>query len=396
MSERQNATISSELRPENGSNQTSMPAVSYISILLVDDDKKEYLSTNRLVKRVTEPKCKLEWCSSFEKAKELIAQHSHDLYMIDYKLGEHSGMDLLRMVEPDKRPEPFILLTDVADRTIERQALKLGASDYLVKGAFDAELLSNSFNYSLGRKQAEAQRFEHLIELNQAKDEFISVASHQLRTPATGVKQYIGMLLDGMFGELTPTQEAVLLKAYDSNERQLRIVSDLLKVARVDAGKVILKEAETDMNKLLAEVASEESEIARKRGQKIKLKPASKPATAWVDKDTIRMVFENLIDNASKYSRRDTTIEVVVRVNKKSVVVKVIDQGVGIEEEDLSKLFEKFSRIHNPLSTQAGGSGLGLYWAKKVVDLHNGKIEVESSPGGGTTFLVHLPRLLYK
>ncbi len=395
MNEWQNATMVAGIRREETSDQISMPLDSPITILLVDYDESDYIATNRLLKRVAEPRCRLEWCSSFEKARELIAQHSHDLYLIDYRLGEHTGLDLLKIVEPTKRPEPFILLTDTSDRGIERQAIKLGASDYLVRGAFDSELLSSSINYSLGIKQAEAQRFEHLIELNQAKDEFISVASHQLRTPATGVKQYIGMLLEGMFGELTKTQQQILSKAYDSNERQLKIVSDLLKVARVDAGKVILKETETDINQLLAEVVGEESEITRERGQTVELTPASVPATAWADGDTIRMVFENLIDNASKYSDRDTTIKVAVRVRKKSVTVRIVDQGVGIEEEDMNKLFEKFSRIHNPLSTQAGGSGLGLYWAKKVVDLHNGTIEVESHPGKGTTFIVHLPRLLH-
>src|SRR5690606_22790216 len=112
----------------------------------------------------------------------------------------------------------------------------------------------------------------------QAKDEFISVASHQLRTPATGVKQYIGMLLEGMLGELTGAQKEVLAKAYESNERQLRIVSDLLKVARVDAGKVILREAETDINQLMGEVVREETEIAKERRQKVIFTPSAFPA----------------------------------------------------------------------------------------------------------------------
>lgn len=370
-----------------------MLSESHITVLLVDDNEADATTMRRLLKRLTEPRCKLEWCASFEEAKKRIAEHAHDVYLIDYHLGKHTGFELLKLAEPDKRPEPFILLTETGDRTIERQATKLGASDYLVRGALDAEMLASSINYALGRKQAEAQRFQHLIELNQAKDEFISVASHQLRTPATGVKQYIGMLLEGMFGELSDVQRTILLKAFESNERQLKIVADLLNVARVDAGKIILKETETDINQLLADVVGEESEITRQRGQKVLLRPATKPAIAWADPGTIRMVFENLIDNASKYSEEGTAIEVAVRVRKRSVTVRITDEGVGISEDDMGKLFEKFSRIHNPLSTQAGGSGLGLYWAKKVVDLHNGTIEVESHPGKGTTFSVNLPRL---
>lgn len=364
-----------------------------ISVLLIDDDEDDFLITQRVAKRIPDSRFKLEWCSSFDAAKEQIAAHRHDIYLVDYKLGEHTGFDLLKLAEPEKRQEPFILLTGANDKTIERQAVELGASDFLVKGSFDAELLSRSLNYALGRKQAEAHRIQHLIELNQAKDEFISVASHQLRTPATSVKQYVGMLLDGMFGELTPTQEEILLRAYDSNERQLKIVSDLLKVARVDAGKVILRQSEVDINELMSDILKEAARVAAERHQQVRFKAATEPAIAWVDKDTIRMVLENIVDNASKYSGEETTIQATVLASGKTVKVKIADQGVGIDEKDRSKLFEKFSRIHNPLSMQAGGSGLGLYWAKKIVDLHGGSIEVKSETGKGTTFIVSLPKL---
>lgn len=362
------------------------------SILFIDDDEDDYLITKRVLARIPDSKFSLDWCSSFEEAVELIDQRSHDIYLVDYQLGERTGFELLKIAEPEKRQEPFILLTGANDRRIEKQAVKLGASDYLLKGSFDAELLSRSLNYALGRKQAEAQRFQHLIELNQAKDEFISIASHQLRTPATGVKQYVGMLLEGMFGELTEPQKELLMKAYESNERQLKIVSDLLKVARVDAGKVVLKKAEADIGVLLKDIVGEQRAIAKRRGQVINLALDEGDVSAWVDRDAIRMVFENLIDNASKYSENGTEIQVQMKVKSAVIVVRIADKGVGISEADLVKLFEKFSRIHNPLSTHAGGSGLGLYWAKKIVDLHNGTIEVASKKSEGTEFTVTLPR----
>jgi len=365
-----------------------------IRVLLIDDDEDDYLITSRVISKIPDSPFVLEWCPSFQEARRLITQHVHDIYLVDYQLGEHTGFELLKAAGPDRRQEPFILLTGATDREIEKQAMRLGASDYLVKGTFDSELLSRSLNYALGRKRSEAQRFQHLIELNQAKDEFISVASHQLRTPATGVKQYIGMLLEGMFGELTEPQETILLKAYESNERQLRIVADLLKVARVDAGKVMLKKVETDINQLMADVVREETEITKERQQKVIFTSSDRPAVAQVDRDTMRMVFENLIDNASKYSGEGTTIKVAVDAGDKSIAVKIIDQGVGIDAKDIDKLFEKFSRIHNPLSTAAGGSGLGLYWAKKIIDLHGGTITVKSKVDEGTVFMIDLPKSL--
>jgi two-component system sensor histidine kinase/response regulator len=363
-----------------------------INILLTDDDEDDYLITKHVFAKIPDSPFVLEWCPSFEKARRLIAGGSHDIYLLDYRLGEHTGLELLKFAEPGKRREPFILLTGTGDHHVEKQAMKLGASDYLIKGSFDAELLSRTLNYALGRKEAEEQRLQQLIELNQAKDEFISVASHQLRTPATGVKQYIGMLLEGIIDEPTESQRAILRKAYESNERQLRIVSDLLKVARVDAGKVMLRKAATDLNQLLADVVKEQAEIAKSRRQRIEFICSDDPANADVDRDTVRMVFENLVDNASKYSGEDTVIRVCVKVEKSMVTVAVSDEGVGIDPSDQGKLFAKFSRIHNPLSAQVGGSGLGLYWAKKIIDLHGGTIEVKSKVDNGTTFEVGLPK----
>jgi signal transduction histidine kinase len=202
------------------------------------------------------------------------------------------------------------------------------------------------------------------------------------------------MLLEGIIDEPTESQRAILRKAYESNERQLRIVADLLKVARVDAGKVMLKKNPTDLNQLVGDVVREQKEIAKVRKQQVEFIPSEHPAIADVDKDTIRMVFENLVDNASKYSGEETTIGVGVAMERSAVIVRVSDQGVGIDPADQGKLFAKFSRIHNPLSAQVGGTGLGLYWAKKIIDLHGGTIRVDSKVGDGTTFQVGLPKSL--
>jgi signal transduction histidine kinase len=156
----------------------------------------------------------------------------------------------------------------------------------------------------------------------------------------------------------------------------------------------MLKKTETDLNQLMTDVVREETEIMKKRRQRIRFTPASGSAVAQVDRDTVRMVLENLIDNASKYSGEGTTIKAAVTALQRSVKLRVEDEGVGIGEEDMSKLFEKFSRIHNPLSTQAGGSGLGLYWAKKIIDLHGGTIKVESKVNQGTAFSIDLPKSL--
>lgn len=232
---------------------------------------------------------------------------------------------------------------------------------------------------------------EQLLAINRSKDEFISIASHQLRTPATGVKQYLGMLLEGMFGDMSETQTEILTRAYESNERQIRIISDLLKVAQIDAGELRLHQVTTDVSELVHHLIQDMSDTFKNRSQNLEYRPYKGKALAYIDTETIRMVIENLVDNASKYSVEDTTITVSVKRVKDRVQIKITDQGVGIEPKDRTRLFERFSRIENPLSTKVGGTGLGLYWARKVVDLHHGSIVYTPNTPQGSIFTICLP-----
>lgn len=231
---------------------------------------------------------------------------------------------------------------------------------------------------------------EHLMELNVAKDEFISLASHQLRTPATGVKQYVGMLLQGYMGEITDIQRIGLEKAYESNERQLKIVNDLLLVARVDAGKVVLTKQPCDLVQLIRDVASEQEEEIRAREQHIELK-LPRSLTVIADARFLRMVLENLVTNASKYSDDGLSITISVRRRGTTAIISVKDRGVGISKEDMPKLYQKFSRIYNDRSTVVDGTGLGLYWSKKIIELHSGDLAVSSKLNHGSTFTITLP-----
>lgn len=364
-----------------------------IKVLLVDDDEDDYVIIRRTFEKIKNSPFLLEWTSSFDKAKELISAKQHDLYLIDYRLGEHSGLELLEFAKPERRIEPFILLTGDGDDELQRRSIELSASEYLVKGAFGSELLSRTMQYAIGRKHAEQQRLDHLVDLNRNKDEFISIASHQLRTPATGVKQYLGMILEGFVGEVATNQREIILKAYQSNERQLRIVSDLLKVAQVDAGKVMLHKLDTSIDDLMADIVTEQRDTFAGRKQKVVFEPVKGGHIAIIDQDAVRMVLENITDNASKYSRNGTTIEIDLSENETHVKISIADEGVGIPLEDQGRLFEKFTRIENPLSTKVGGTGLGLYWAKKIIDLHNGMIKYSNNETGkGSVFTIYLPK----
>jgi PAS domain S-box-containing protein len=235
------------------------------------------------------------------------------------------------------------------------------------------------------------QQERELRYLNTSKDEFISLASHQLRTPATSIKQYLGMILEGFTGTLPPEQIDFIQRAFDSNERQLAIVNGLLKVAQVDAGKVVLHKVPTDITKLLTGIAEEHSESFRRRSQNLVLNLPKQQVEVSLDPVHFRMALENIIDNASKYTPHGGTITVNAMANKKDIDLIITDTGVGIAEVDLARLFVKFARIPNELSDNVGGTGLGLYWSQKIFELHGATIEVQSAVDKGTTFKITIP-----
>lgn len=240
-------------------------------------------------------------------------------------------------------------------------------------------------NAILRTQQAELQL------LNNAKDEFISLASHQLRTPATAIKQLLGLFTEGFLPDVGEQHLEIIKKAYDSNERQLAIVSSLLKVAQVDAGKLILQQGDCNLKQLLESIIEDFRDSFKVKKQAVALFIHDPGLMIRADSQHLRMALENLVSNASKYTYANGSVTITVSKVRSWVRISVADNGVGIAPRDLDGLFEKFRRIPNDLSEQVGGSGLGLYWAHKVITLHGGRIDVESEVNEGTTFNVYLP-----
>lgn len=224
-----------------------------------------------------------------------------------------------------------------------------------------------------------------------AKDEFIALASHQLRTPATGVKQYIGMLLEGYGGELTKGQRTFAQTAYDSNERQLSIINSILKTAQIDFGAYQLKIIRQDMKELVTETLEAFKPMLTMRRQTVECDFEPDDVCALVEPIEISLVISNLIENASKYSPEGGRISISLNADRNYASMAVTDNGVGIKPEDQLKIFEKFTRVDNVLSDTVSGSGLGLYWVKKIVELHEGKILLTSDLNLGSTFTMKLP-----
>lgn len=249
--------------------------------------------------------------------------------------------------------------------------------------------------YLLIQRRTSSQAFAEQLKLEEAKDDLLSLASHQLRTPATAVKQYVSMVKDGYAGKVNNKQAELLKMAYDSNERQLTIVDDLLYVARLDSGQAKLAYKSFDAVKLLKSVVEDQKPSVKARQQLIRVHASRQKLFIEADPNYTRMILENLLSNASKYSKSGKSIDVSIHTSGDIMYISFKDQGVGILNADFENAFQKFSRIPNELTRQSSGSGIGLYLARQLARLHNGDIVLESTLNFGSIFTVILPKKKY-
>lgn len=233
---------------------------------------------------------------------------------------------------------------------------------------------------------------EYLADLDKLKDEFISMASHELNTPLAAVEGYLSMILDEHMGKVDEKARVYLQRAYESSKRLAELILDLLNVSRIEQGRVKMKFAESNLHDLAESVIHELQVKADAKKLSLTLKADKKkiPST-WCDPDRIREVIVNLVGNSIKYTEKGG---IVIKISDDAGKLKceVIDTGRGISAVDQKKLFQKFSQVKREVDEQKG-TGLGLYISKNFVELHKGRIWVESEEGKGSDFIFELPIL---
>ncbi len=233
-----------------------------------------------------------------------------------------------------------------------------------------------------------------LKELDQAKDEFISMASHQLRTPLTTVKGYVSMLNDGDFGKLSRDQKKSIELALDGSNRMARLIDDLLNVSRMEAGKFYIDPAKVNLSQIIRQEIEQLKTLAKNKNVNLINKISSEVPMLMLDENKTRQAIMNLIDNAIHYSeppRGGGKVQVLLSVDDEEVHFNVVDNGIGVPRDQQSKLFTKMFRAKNAKELRPDGTGLGLYLVKRVVEDQGGKIVFESKPGKGSVFGFKIP-----
>jgi len=226
------------------------------------------------------------------------------------------------------------------------------------------------------------------------KTEFVSLAAHQLRTPLSAIKWTLDMLLNGDLGEITVEQKDFIGKTYQSNERMINLINDLLDVTRIEEGKYLYRPTLTDLGTIVQFVMNScKEEVQRKKLNLEFKKPIPKLPKIILDVEKIRLVVQNLLENAIKYTPSGGKITVSLKhlKDKKEAELQVQDTGVGIPKDQQERVFTKFFRAANVMRLDTGGSGLGLFISKNIVEAHGGRIRFELEEGKGTTFYLNLP-----
>lgn len=231
-----------------------------------------------------------------------------------------------------------------------------------------------------------------LKHLDEVKDEFMSMASHQLRTPLTSIKGYLSMVIDGDVGKVTPQQEKLLQEAFNSSERMVHLIADFLNVSRLQTGKFVVEKSEIDFNDLVRTEIKELQGMAKGRNMTLKFDAPAGSLYARADAGKLREVIMNFVDNAIYYSKAESTIVIKVTDDNDSIAFTVVDTGIGVPKEEQARLFGKFFRATNARKQRPDGTGVGLYLARKVIAAHHGSIIFASQEGKGSTFGFRLPR----
>jgi PAS domain S-box-containing protein len=236
------------------------------------------------------------------------------------------------------------------------------------------------------------QDISHLKELDKMKSEFIAMVAHELRAPIAAVEQQLTVILNKMAGDVTQKQEQLLSRAKERTKGLLTLIKDLLDLSKIEAGKMVQYKEPISLQEVIQKVVDLMRAEADAKKLDLQFSTSLQIPLIQADRNSMEGIFTNLISNAIKYTPEGGKVWVTLREEDGFVRASVSDTGIGIKQEDLPRIFDKFYRVKTVETRQIVGTGLGLSIVKSIVDAHLGSISVESEEGGGTTFTVLLPK----
>lgn len=329
--------------------------------------------------------------SSGEEGLKIAKEIGPDIAIVDLKMPGIDGMEVLERLDEIDPSIVKIVITGYATVESAVDAMKRGAYDFLPK-PFTPDELRLIVRRGLERRRLEAEREALREERDRLKADFITIVSHQLKSPLVAIKQYLEAATSGAMGEISRSVREVLERCSERTDELLKMLDDWLNMSRIEAGKLAEKMVPINPAEVLDEAVEELRPLADGGDIRIiKEYPEQLPRIIG-DFDSLKQAFSNIISNGIRYNRPGGNVRISTRATDEGLFISVSDTGIGISEEDLPYIFDEFFRVRSKERPKLTGSGLGLSIAKKIIEAHSGSIDVRSKLGEGTTFIVRLPR----
>jgi len=372
------------------------PGVEKLRILVVDDEPGMRLAVCRALEKFSVRLSEIDGEVGFEvgqavsgeEALEKMKTAFPDILLLDHKLPGLSGLDVLQALASTEHDLLTIMITAYASLETAVLATKRGAYDFLAKPFTPDEL-----------KAAVYKAAKHLVLQRQAKKlaqekrqfrfQTISIVAHELKAPIAAIDGYLSIIKERSAEEDQEVYDHMVDRCQIRLQGMRKLIKDLLDLTRIESGQIKRQLTDLDVREVAQSLIESLLPIAAERHITLKLR-AARPVSLRADQEEIEIILNNLLSNAIKYNRENGSVEVGIEERDGRVILTVVDTGIGMTEEEASRLFNEFVRIKNKKTQNILGSGLGLSIVKRITHLYEGEVSVKSQPNVGSTFTVVL------
>ncbi len=376
--------------------------MAVLKILVVDDEPGIRSGVTRILKNfhVTYPFMEEDYtfevleAATGEEGIEILEREMPDIMLLDNKLPGIQGVEVLEYVKRKNYEIVVAMITSYASIDVAIRATRYGATDFIPKPFTPQELKSSIENIT---KQQYLRRITHRLkeEGKKIRFQFLSVLSHELKAPLNAIEGYLRMMQEKQAGELIDDYTIPIDRSLQRIQGMRNLIMDLLDFTKIRLERREEKMQEVDLREIASNAIVTVQPYAIQKDITINL-TVNCNSIVIADPDDMEIIFNNMLSNSVKYNVEKGFVEITINGCGENVSVVFTDTGIGIKESDMDKLFDEFVRIKNDKTRDITGSGLGLSIVRKVVELYNGTIDVESTPDIGSTFTVKLPRIMNK
>lgn len=359
----------------------------HATVLVIDDERA---MRDACCQALGRDGYRTETAENAETGLQKARQTKPDVVLVDLKMPGMGGIELLEKIRDIDAHIVSIVITGYATIESAVEAMKRNAYDFLPK-PFTPDHLRIVIKRGVEKRRLLIERTQLQQEKEIMRRNFVTLVSHQLRSPLASVKQYFSVILGGYAGETVSKQKQMIEEAGGYVDSLIQIIDDWLEISRIEAGDLAGKSEAIALPSILSDTVRLLRSSAEAKRVTLEMNSSGELSVVEGDGDSLKQAFTNLIDNGIKYNREGGAVIVSVGEEAHHLVVKVSDTGIGISEDDIPFIFDEFFRVKGKETRCINGTGLGLPIAQRIIEAHSGFIKVVSELGKGSTFSVFLP-----